>query len=111
MGDDTSVSFVFGLEVNWSLLQARQLERQEQEEAHRIQLRRDLEELNKRRRRDKAVLAGENESGSGCSEFEDVPIVASKIKKRGGGKAEPKPVRSDDTSSITNGVYRLAKIL
>lgn len=56
MGDDITVTFVFGLEVNWTLLQARQAERAEQEELHKQQMKRDIDELNELRRRKREGL-------------------------------------------------------
>lgn len=75
MGDDTSVSFVFGLEVNWTLLQARQAERQEEEEMHRQQLKQDLAKLNQRRRRTKAVLEGREDISSNDEISDDGPNI------------------------------------
>ena len=62
MGDDTTVSFVFGLEVNWTLLQARQTERAETDELHKIQMKKDIMELNERRRRIKSGERSPNNS-------------------------------------------------
>ena len=47
------ISFVFGLEVNWSLLQARQALRAEEDALHKEQMKRDIDELNQRRKKRK----------------------------------------------------------
>jgi len=49
VGDSDVVSFLFGLEVNWSLLQERQESKREEEELRKEQQRIELEALNKRR--------------------------------------------------------------
>jgi hypothetical protein len=62
------VSFVFGLEVNWSLLQAKVALEADAEEKRKEQLRLDLLELNERRRREKR-----RQSGNTTDESEDSP--------------------------------------
>ena len=61
-GDDT-VSFVFGLEVNWDLLQAKELIERESKELRQLQLQQDLIELNEKRRdkREKEMLVQDEE--------------------------------------------------
>lgn len=49
--DDSTVSFIFGLEVNWDLLQQREEETRELVELRKLQVKKDLEELNERRRK------------------------------------------------------------
>ena len=76
------MSFVFGLEVNWSLLQARQAERADEEEARKARLKKDLEELNALRRRRKDGIVSDHSSDSEAREDDegeeeadfDVPI-------------------------------------
>jgi hypothetical protein len=49
MGDDNTVSFVFGLEINWDLLQVREAERKDAEGIRKERAKKELEELNRRR--------------------------------------------------------------
>lgn len=49
MADDSAVSFVFGLEVNWDLLQAKVAETREADELRKEEVRKALEELNRKR--------------------------------------------------------------
>ncbi len=65
------VSFVFGLEVNWSLLQARQAERAEEEETRKAQIKRDLEELNALRRRRKDGIASDHSASDHSARSEE----------------------------------------
>lgn len=55
VGDDTAVSFVFGYEVDWDLLQLRQEAKKDEEEARKQQAKLDLEELNARRAEKKQI--------------------------------------------------------
>lgn len=50
LADDNTVSFVFGLEVNWSLLESREAALREENELRKEQQRLDLEALNEQRR-------------------------------------------------------------
>lgn len=70
LGDDEGlVSFIFGLEINWSLLEQRELETREENERRKLQQIKDLEELNARRQADKqrresgVTDGGESEEG------------------------------------------------
>ena len=51
--DNDVVSFVFGLEVNWTLLQSKQEEQREEEEKKKKKAKEDLDALNKRRQMEK----------------------------------------------------------
>ena len=55
--DNDVVSFVFGLEVNWSLLQSKQEEQKEEEEKKKKKAKDDLDALNKRRQMEKENAA------------------------------------------------------
>jgi hypothetical protein len=57
VGDDGTVSFVFGLEVNWCLLKSSEEEKREEREQRKAQAQRDLEELNESRRKKKRDLS------------------------------------------------------
>jgi hypothetical protein len=81
------VSFVFGLEVNWSLLQTRQAEREEAEGVLKEEQRVNLAELNAERRRRKSVLAGACEEDGPA--FSEGPLKKTKGKK--GAKAAKRP--------------------
>ena len=95
--DDSTVSFVFGLEINWDLLQLREEETKEENELRKQQNKKDLEELNERRRKLRLAEAGDrgeedDNDEEGDSEGEEgnraveqpVPIVKeSKSSRRG----------------------------
>jgi hypothetical protein len=51
MGDDNTVSFVFGLEVNWDLLQVSVEAKKEETAAYVAQVRRGVEERRREERR------------------------------------------------------------
>ena len=51
--DNDVVSFVFGLEVNWTLLQSKQEEQREEEEKKKKKAKEDLDALNKKRQMEK----------------------------------------------------------
>ena len=55
------MSFVFGLEINWDLLQLREEETKEENELRKQQNKKDLEELNERRRKQRLTDAGEDD--------------------------------------------------
>lgn len=56
MADDNTVSFVFGLEVNWSLLVAKQEEIREEVEQRKLKMQAELAELNRKRQQQKIKL-------------------------------------------------------
>ena len=65
LGDSAAVSFVFGLEVNWSLLESREAQYREENELRKEQQRLDLEALNEQRRlKREGLLNPGNSSGS-----------------------------------------------
>jgi hypothetical protein len=64
LNDDTTVSFVFGLEVNWSLLQEKLALEMEADEKRKEQQRIDLLELNARRARERQKQGGEIPAGA-----------------------------------------------
>ncbi len=65
LGDSAAVSFVFGLEVNWSLLESREAQYREENELRKEQQRLDLEALNEQRRlKREGLLNPRNSSGS-----------------------------------------------
>lgn len=65
------MSFVFGLEVNWDLLQLREEEMKEQVEQRKLQNKKDLEELNERRRQQKLAASGVGDENDDESDEED----------------------------------------
>ena len=89
LADDAgTVSFVFGLEVNWSLLEAREAAGREETEARREQQRLDLEALNEQRRLKREGL------------LEPVAVGSKKGKKQGDQDG------SDSDSSSCSGAGR-----
>lgn len=64
LGDSGAVSFVFGLEVNWSLLESREAQYREENELRKEQQRLDLEELNEQRRLKKEGLLNPAEAAA-----------------------------------------------
>ncbi len=99
LGDDEAlVSFVFGLEVNFSLLEAREALMRDEVERRKEQQRKDLEELNERRRlqklkKERGDVDDDDESGSdseGDNEEKEKESVAKSGKGKKGKKGEGK---------------------
>jgi len=61
VSDSDAVSFLFGLEVNWDLLQEKQLATREADEQRKEELRLQLENLNRRRSLEKESLNRDSE--------------------------------------------------
>lgn len=79
MQDDTTISFLFGLEVNWDLLKEKQLLTGEAEEARKEQLKISLEALNKKRRESQQTTAvtissSEDEEDDDAEDVEESPM-------------------------------------
>jgi hypothetical protein len=126
MGDDSTVTFVFGLEVNWTLLQARQAERAEQEELHKQQMKRDIEELNELRRRKREGLldssasrcigldgeAGSDSDGNGDDGINDILCrgAVGASGGRSGSDGEFGEADSEDDASDP-GIYSLTAVI
>lgn len=64
LGDSGAVSFVFGLEVNWSLLESREAQYREENDLRKEQQRLDLEALNEQRRLKREGLANPSEGSA-----------------------------------------------
>jgi hypothetical protein len=111
LNDDTTVSFVFGLEVNWSLLQEKLALEMEADEKRKEQQRIDLLELNARRAKERqnqrghasdAVNSNSSDEASGESDDDDLAPVEVKeessatkrSKKRSLDAAEPKRAKA-----------------
>lgn len=99
MGDDTTISFVFGLEVNWSLLLAKQEETREENEMRKEQQRLDLEELNEKRRkmkeRKESGKSGTGDSSGGSSGDEENQVMVTNSDKKGKKGAKEKKQKKD----------------
>ena len=130
MADDDTISFVFGLEVNWDLLQLREEEKREEVELKKEQMKKDLEELNRKRRMSKSkesadenliiskeeeeVVAKKSKSAHGDNDIEQY----SKKKKEKGkakkkkiasqksieGNSDPLDISNDDNSEKKNDI-------
>ena len=118
MGDDEAVTFVFGLEVNWDLLQLREAERKDAEALRKEQSRKDLEELNKKRAAERAQAAAPvvdevAETGSGDANMDikldfktDAPVTENGEKgkpKKEKNKNKKKKERGEVTTVIDDG--------
>ena len=93
LNDDTTVSFIFGLEVNWSLLQEKLAVEMEAEERRKEQQRLDLLELNAKRARERQKKIGHvsennDESNSGSESDEDMEVVAEEKECSGAKKTK-----------------------
>lgn len=101
MSDDNTVSFVFGLEVNWSLLQVREEATREEVQRRKEQARADLEALNAKRRTEKAKESKTSlESDSKASYHESAPVKAG-AKKGTKKDASKKSSAHADVAPIT----------
>ena len=76
MSDDNTVSFVFGLEVNWSLLQTREETNRDRNLLRKENGKAALEELNEKRRAEKEKKNGLTAT-SPSNEGEPDPIKTS----------------------------------
>lgn len=94
---DSSVSFIFGLEINWDLLQARQDAQRESELIRKEQMKEAIDALNKRRRESGCLTTGPVEVISGSLSLPDSSTIR-----------EPITVASDLSSEASN-CYRKAK--
>jgi hypothetical protein len=81
VGDSDVVSFLFGLEVNWDLLQARQELKREEEEARKEQQRVELEALNKRRASKSCATIDIADISENEEKVDAVPLISGKRKK------------------------------
>ena len=82
MADDETISFVFGLEVNWDLLQAKEAAEQEEKDIRKEQQRLDLQELNEQRDRERRKSDSKSEGGEAQGEGNDGMGGGLKSKKK-----------------------------
>lgn len=90
--DDGLVSFIFGLEVNWSLLEKREAETRDEKEQRKLQQIKDLEELNAKRRalKERALRGGQDVDDNETDddrESEDTPNPEVQVTTKKGKKS------------------------
>ena len=89
MGDnddhgDNTISFIFGLEVNWTLLQEKIAKNAEQEEKRKLQVAADLAALNKEREEKRNRSGQEHDSTNDVCKEIDTVATSPAHKKRNG---------------------------
>ena len=99
MGDDETISFVFGLEVNWDLLQSKEEAEREEKELKKEQQRKDLVELNERRARERCQK--EASCGDGDAKDGDANVTR-KIKKKDGAARAPREAKAVKPQKVTD---------
>lgn len=112
MGDDETISFVFGLEVNWDLLQSKEEVEREDKELKKEQQRKDLVELNERRARERCQK--ETSTGEGETKDSDVNSTRKSKKKEATARAPreakaKKPRKAADNDGGEEQVTPLSK--
>ena len=117
MGDnddhgDNTISFVFGLEVNWDLLQEKLAKNAERDEQRRQQVEADLRALNKEREKVRRRSRGEStESGDDCDGDNSVAgdncdiVQKNKTLKKKSKKRQRPLSPSLDSTGLDNALY------
>lgn len=118
LGDDENlVSFIFGLEINFSLLEQREQEQREENERRKLQQQKDLEELNARRKsklETRSAISDESSQDGDCSDHDIIAGSSGEKENQINGKSTGKKTpasskRNKEGKEAVDGVTKKPK--